>query len=92
MTTQLNKVAPPNNSTAMFSGYDDILTVPDLARMLNVGRNTAYEIVRAGIIPSVIIGRQVRISKYSVIDYINCKSLKVLSRGRAYGKMDLTIP
>jgi excisionase family DNA binding protein len=44
--------------------------VPELAKMLNIGRNTAYELVRAKIVPSMKIGRQVRISKHSVIAYI----------------------
>jgi len=54
----------------MFSNFNDMVTVPELTKMLNVGRNTAYELVRAGFVPSVRIGRQVRISKQSVIDYI----------------------
>ena len=63
--------------TTMFNDFGDILTVPDLAAMLNVGRNTAYELVRAGIVPSIRIGRQVRISKQSVIDYIARAETKI---------------
>lgn len=55
----------------MFERYSDILTVKELCEMLKIGRNTAYELVRANIIQNVQIGRQIRISKKSVIDYID---------------------
>ena len=57
----------------MFSNFNDMVTVPELAEMLKIGRNTAYELIRAGVIPSVKIGnRKIRISKQAVIDYIAC--------------------
>lgn len=55
----------------MFNQYKDVVTVRELAEMLGVGRNTAYELVRCGAVPSVKVGRQIRISKQSVIDYIS---------------------
>ena len=55
----------------MFSDYNDVVTVNELAEMLKIGRNTAYELVRAGIIPSVKIGRQIRISKQAVLTYLS---------------------
>ena len=54
----------------IFSDFSDILTVSELAQMLRIGRNNAYELVRAGIIPSIKIGRQIRISKQAVCEYI----------------------
>ena len=48
-----------------------LLKVEDLMPILSVGRNTAYELVRTGQIFSIRIGRQVRIPKQSVIDFIN---------------------
>ena len=55
----------------MFNNYNDVVTVSELARMLKIGRNTAYELVRAGIIPCVRIGRQIRVPKQAVEDYLN---------------------
>jgi len=55
----------------MFKEYKDIVTVKELAEMLCIGRNTAYELVRANIIPNIKIGRQVRISKEAVIEYVS---------------------
>lgn len=47
-----------------------VLTVPDLADILNVGRNTAYELVRSGQVKSVRVGTQYRISKTALLDYL----------------------
>jgi excisionase family DNA binding protein len=65
--------------TPMFEQYHDVVTVEELAEMLKIGRNTAYELVRADIIDCVRVGRNIRISKQSVIDYITQKDEKALS-------------
>ena len=55
----------------MFNDYPDVVTVKDLCKMLNIGRNNAYELVRCGEISSLKIGRQIRISKESIIAFIS---------------------
>ncbi len=60
----------------MFREYSDVVTVSELAEMLKVGRNTAYELVRAGIIPNIRIGKSIRISKTAVIEYLTKNSDK----------------
>ncbi|MDR1131221.1 MAG: helix-turn-helix domain-containing protein [Oscillospiraceae bacterium] len=60
----------------MFNCYPDVVTVADLAKMLKVGRNTAYELVRANSIQSVKIGKSIRIPKESVIQYLARNSAK----------------
>ena len=55
----------------MFSNMPDVLTVKQVAEMLRIGRNTAYELVRSGEIKSVFIGRQIRVPKTSVIEFVN---------------------
>ena len=57
--------------TDMFNNYNDVVTISELAEMLKIGRNTAYELVRAEIIPGIRIGRQLRISKQAVIEYLS---------------------
>ena len=54
----------------MFNNYPDILTVKQVCEMLSIGRNNAYELVRSGKIKSVIIGRQIRVPKDSLIAFI----------------------
>ena len=53
--------------------YDELpltLRVEDLMPILDIGRNTAYELVRSKQIFSVKIGRQLRIPKQALIDYL----------------------
>ena len=53
--------------------YDELpltLRVEDLMPILNIGRNTAYELVRSGKIRSIRIGRQLRIPKDAIQDYL----------------------
>lgn len=46
------------------------LTIPQLMDVLNIGRNTAYQLIHSGKIRSVRIGRQLRIPKDSVRDFL----------------------
>ena len=54
----------------MFENYPDVVTAKDLQKMLNIGHNTAYELLRSQTIPNVKLGRQIRIPKQAVIDYL----------------------
>lgn len=56
-----------------YHSFDELpltLRVEDLMPILGVGRNTAYELVRSKQIYSVKIGRQLRIPKQALIDYL----------------------
>ena len=46
------------------------LRVEELMPILGIGRNTAYELVRSGQIRSIQIGRQLRIPKDAVLDFL----------------------
>lgn len=46
------------------------LRVEDLMPILGIGRNTAYELVRCRKIQSIRIGKQLRIPKQALIDYL----------------------
>ena len=46
------------------------LRVEDLMPIIGIGRNTAYELVRSGKIRSIRIGRQLRIPKDAIQDYL----------------------
>ena len=59
--------------SSKYRSYDELpltLRVEDLMPILGVGRNTAYELVRSKQIFSVKIGRQLRIPKQALIDYL----------------------
>ena len=46
------------------------LRVEDLMPILGIGRNTAYELVRSGQIRSIKIGRQIRVPRDAVVDFL----------------------
>lgn len=47
-----------------------VITVPQLARFLGIGRNNAYDLVNRGEIRTVKIGRTIRIPKSALIEFI----------------------
>ena len=49
----------------------EALTAPEVAELLNITKNTVYEIVKRGEIPSYKIGKKLRIDRQDVEDYIN---------------------
>ena len=56
-----------------YHSYDELPLphrVEDLMPILDIGRNTAYELVRCGKIRSIRIGRQLRIPKDAIQDYL----------------------
>ena len=60
-----------------FRSLDDlplVLRVEDLMPVLDIGRNTAYELVRSGQIRSVRVGRKLRIPKQAVGEFLTGKS------------------
>ena len=57
----------------MFEQYPEVATVNEVAEMLRIGRNTAYELVRSGAVQGVKAGRSLRITKSAVIDYLTRK-------------------
>jgi excisionase family DNA binding protein len=51
--------------------YPDVLTVKQLAQVLGVGKNTAYELVRVNAVSHLKVGRKYLIPKRCVVDYLN---------------------
>lgn len=47
-----------------------VLRVEDLIPILDIGRNTAYELVRSGRIRSIKVGRQIRVPRDAVVDFL----------------------
>lgn len=48
----------------------DVISVSDLAKVLGVGKNSAYELVNTGKLKSVRVGRQIRISKAALLQFL----------------------
>lgn len=54
----------------IFSNYKDILDVGELCSALNIGKNTAYKMLKNGIIKSFIIGGKYKIPKLYLIEFV----------------------
>ena len=56
-----------------YCSLDDLLMtlrVEELMPILGIGRNTAYELVRSGKLRSIRVGRQVRVPKNALIEFL----------------------
>lgn len=57
----------------MFELYDDILTITDVAEILKIGNTQAYKIVRSGQLKGYKEGKDWKIPKSCLIEYITRK-------------------
>ena len=49
----------------------DVLTVAEAAKVLRLGRNTAYEAVQRGEIPAIKIGRRLIVPKAALLNILS---------------------
>ena len=56
----------------IFANYPDVVSINELMKMLNIGRNTAYSLLQSGEVKSIKIGNQYRIPKKFVLEYLQC--------------------
>ena len=75
----------------MLEQFPDILTVKDLQAVLSIGRSKAYAILHSGELQYITLGRQIRIPKKYLLDYLQKMSYNTKSKsgtdsteGRAY--------
>lgn len=54
----------------MFKKYPDILTIPQVAEALGIGKKAAYALVNKHIIPALHVGNKFLIPKTGLVDYI----------------------
>ena len=50
--------------------YPRVMTVAEVAEFLRIGKTTAYELIKEGDIPSMKVGRQVRIFRDDLMAYV----------------------
>lgn len=53
-----------------FENFPDVMTVRQVQEALRIGRNTAYNLVNNGDIHSFRIGKNIKVPKKCLIDYI----------------------
>ncbi len=54
-----------------------LLTVKEAAKLMRIGRDMAYALVAEGKIPSVRLGRQIRIPRASLIAHLQAEAEKL---------------
>ena len=57
-----------------YRSFEDLpltLTVEEASQILRVGRNTAYDLVRCWKLRSIKVGKQIRIPKQALQDYLS---------------------
>lgn len=54
----------------MFENYPDVLTVSQMRKALQIGQSKAYELVHSGDLRFITIGRQIRVPKTYLLDYM----------------------
>lgn len=54
----------------MFKEYPDILTVPQVARALDIGLKAAYSLVNEQKIGCIRIGRTIKVPKYCLEEFV----------------------
>ena len=53
-----------------FDNYPDIVTPEDIQKMLRIGRNSVYYLLKQGKIKSLRVGKKYLIPKTSVINFL----------------------
>ena len=54
----------------MFQDFPDVVNVAQLQKMLGVGRNTAYNLLKTNKIRSIRIGKIYRVPKINILKYL----------------------
>lgn len=63
----------------MFKEYPDVVTPTDLQKMLRIGRNSVYEILKSDSIKTIKLGKKYIIPKVNVIKYLIAEKAAVLT-------------
>lgn len=65
----------------MFDTYKDVVTPAEAMRMLHVGRNTIYKLLKDNRIKSIRIGRKFLIPKKNICDFLLLETKPLMTTG-----------
>ena len=54
----------------MFKNEPDVLTVPDVVRLLQLGKNTVYALIKDGRIASIKQGKKIIVPKVCLVEFL----------------------
>ena len=58
------------NYYTMFKNEPDVLTVPDVVRLLRIGKNSVYSLIKDGKIGSIKQGKKIIVPKVCLVEYL----------------------
>lgn len=58
------------NYYTMFKNEPDVLTVPDMVRLLQFGKNTVYSLIKEGRIGSIKQGKKIIVPKVCLVEFL----------------------
>ena len=68
------------NYYTMFKDEPDVLTVPDVVRLLRIGKNSVYSLIKNGKIGSIKQGKKIIVPKVCLVEYLaDEKNYQILS-------------
>ena len=56
----------------IFANYPDVVSINELMKMLNISKPTAYRLLQNGDVKNIKVGKQYRIPKKFVLEYLQC--------------------
>ena len=65
-----------DKSKEIYSEYSDIVTVDEVMKMLRLGKNTVYKLLKDDEIMNVKVGARYIIPKQSVIEFVSTTNRK----------------
>ena len=72
---EINEIHPTGKIDGLTVGnlqhLPPVLSIPEVAKLLKIGRNTAYELARQGQIPTIKLGRRLVVPTPRIIDLLN---------------------
>ena len=65
-----------DNTKELFAEYSDIVTVDEVMKMLRLGKNTVYSLLKSEQIKTLKVGARYIIPKTSVIEFVTLTNSK----------------
>ena len=62
------------NKNDAYNEFPPVMTVEDLMSFLHIGRNSAYTLARSGKLKTFYVGKQIRITREALIEYISANN------------------
>ena len=59
------------NDKPYFDGLPLVMSVPEMAAVLQIGKNSAYQLVSSGQIRCIRIGKNIRIPQSALLEYLD---------------------